>query len=70
MTKDRERQIRGKNYSVNYGPIMTELWTEIDFLREENKKLKREVNILRQYGNKDCTAQADERLEQVENKDD
>jgi len=29
---------------------------------EENKKLKREVKYLRQYGNKDCTAMADDAL--------
>lgn len=31
-------------------------------LREENARLRREIEVLRQYGNKDSTAQADEAL--------
>lgn len=31
-------------------------------MERERKSLQREVEILRQYGNKDCTAMADERL--------
>lgn len=32
-------------------------------LKEENEKLKREIEVLRLYGNKDCTAMADEVLD-------
>lgn len=32
-------------------------------LEKENKRLKREIEVLRQYGNKDCTAMADEVLD-------
>ena len=32
-------------------------------LQEENQRLRREVEVLRQYGNKDCTAMADEVLD-------
>lgn len=31
-------------------------------LSDEIKELRKEVEILRQYGNKDCTAMADEKL--------
>jgi len=36
---------------------------EIKKLQEENKRLKREIEVLRLYGNKDCTAMADEVLD-------
>ena len=39
-----------------------EIITERDKLKAENERLIREVEILRQYGNKDCTAMADEAL--------
>lgn len=65
MNKERERQIRGKNYSVDHTPMINELWVEIDDLRAQVKALKREANTLRQYGNKDCTAMADAKLEET-----
>jgi len=41
---------------------------EIRRLEKINNNLKREIDILRIYGNKDCTAMADEALEKI-NKD-
>ena len=38
-------------------------------LKAENAKLKREVEVLRLYGNKDCTAMADEALNNEEESD-
>jgi SMC interacting uncharacterized protein involved in chromosome segregation len=39
-------------------------WNEgFQRLEKENKRLKREIEVLRQYGNKDCTAMADEVLD-------
>lgn len=35
----------------------------IEMQLEDKKKLQREIEVLRQYGNKDCTAMADEVLE-------
>lgn len=37
---------------------------KISKLKQENQRLEREIEILRQYGNKDCTAMADEVLAQ------
>jgi uncharacterized protein YlxW (UPF0749 family) len=34
-------------------------------LKARIKHLEREVEVLRRYGNKDCTAQADEALKEV-----
>jgi hypothetical protein len=36
----------------------------MDRLEAENAKLIREIEVLRSYGNKDCTAMADEALEE------
>lgn len=36
-----------------------------DTHKAEEERLRQEVKILREYGNKDCTAMADERLEQI-----
>jgi len=38
--------------------------SEIIALRN-NEKLRREIEILRQYGNKDCTAMADEEISRL-----
>lgn len=39
-------------------------WNEgFQRLERENKRLKREIEVLRLYGNKDCTAMADEVLD-------
>ena len=46
-----------------YGESYNEELKQLTALREENTKLKREIDILRIYGNKDCTAMADEHLE-------
>jgi hypothetical protein len=39
------------------------LSSDYEELKIENKRLKREIEVLRQYGNKDCTAMADEVLD-------
>ena len=41
---------------------------EIDKLQAENIKFKTEIEVLRQYGNKDCTAMADEVLKELGDK--
>lgn len=39
-------------------------WNEgFQRIEKENKRLKREIEVLRQYGHKDCTAMADEVLD-------
>ena len=40
---------------------------DIEKLQAENIKLKREIEVLRQYSNKDCTAMADEVLKELDN---
>lgn len=40
---------------------------EIDGLKKHVSSLRREVEILRRYGNKDCTAMADEELSRLKN---
>jgi hypothetical protein len=52
--------------------VNNEMWEQIKYERElfkkENVKLKNEIEVLRSFGNKDCTGQADEYLEnQVKN---
>lgn len=38
---------------------------DLCFLTQKVRKLQREVNVLRNYGNKDCTAQADAKLAEL-----
>ena len=39
--------------------------TELAVLHDEIERLREEVRVLRLYGNKDCTAMADEALQEV-----
>lgn len=38
---------------------------DLCFLTQKVRKLQREINVLRNYGNKDCTAQADAKLAEL-----
>lgn len=42
--------------------VSAELKSKIESLEAEVKRLKHEIEILRLYGNKDCTAMADDRI--------
>lgn len=39
--------------------------SSIDYTRAENERLREEVRVLRLYGNKDCTAMADEAMKEA-----
>lgn len=59
-TTDRVVFIDGNPW-VN-APFAVRLELELNAANERIKRLEREVELLRLYGNKDCTAQADEVL--------
>ena len=48
-------------YSASYADVCDAVDREIA-LRAEVERLRREVEVLRQFGNKDCTAMADDLL--------
>lgn len=64
------REVRANRLMVDLARQLTDLQRAFDdrvrvieMQLEDKKKLEREIEILRQYGNKDCTAMADEVLE-------
>lgn len=44
-------------------------YTTISNMEATIKKLEREIDLLRMYGNKDCTAMADKRLAEIQEKE-
>jgi len=63
-----------RDFSSFIPPICIEAAQEIERLTQEKEalqklvdELKKEIEILRQYGNKTCTAMADEVLEEMKN---
>lgn len=64
------REVRANRLVVDLSRQLTDLQRAFDdrvrvieMQLEDKKKLQREIEVLRQYGNKDCTAMADEVLE-------
>jgi len=64
------REVRANRLVVDLARQLTALQRAFDdrvrvieMQLEDKKKLEREIEVLRQYGNKDCTAMADEVLE-------
>ena len=53
------------NGIVSERMIKARMQEEIDELREEYERLREEVRVLRLYGNKDCTAMADEAMKEA-----
>lgn len=45
--------------------FLSESRTAVPMLLEKYDELKNEIEVLRNYGNKDCTAMADEHLKEV-----
>ncbi len=67
MFKDRQTQLfQSIRESVSQLQMLEQ--QDVDklcFLTEKIRKLQREVSVLRHYGNKDCTAMADEKLAEL-----
>jgi hypothetical protein len=58
-----EDRIKRLEEELNYnGLVLQKIQHERDGSNERIKRLEREVEMLRLYGNKDCTAMADEAL--------
>ena len=64
------REVRANRLVVDLSRQLTNLQSAFDdrvrvieMQLEDKKKLQREIEVLRQYGNKDCTAMADEVLQ-------
>lgn len=51
-----------KNGDIGHLDELIELGKSLLAMAKGNEKLRREVKLLRQYGNNDCTAMADEAL--------
>ena len=49
-----------------YNDAHAKMWAAWEALKAENERLRIEVEILRQYGNKDCLAMADEALREAQ----
>ena len=45
-------------------PAAREIVTALTSIHDENIQLRKEIEYLRHYGNKDCTAMADEAMEE------
>lgn len=64
------REVKANRLVVDLARQLTSLQSAFDdrvrvieMQLEDKKKLEREIEVLRQYGNKDCTAMADEVLD-------
>jgi len=61
--KDADARIANPGPDAN--PAMMHLFRALrqaEVIRQENERLREEVRVLRLYGNKDCTAMADEAM--------